>query len=128
MNLDFSEEQEMLRDMVRTLCAEHATVELVRAMEDDPTGYPSEFWKQLGEVELLGILIPEEFGGSGMNMLDAAVVYEEFGRSLAPSPHFVSCVLAAGAILEGGTDDQKKEWLPRIASGDAPFDHQRMSS
>jgi len=119
MNLDFSEEQEMLRDMVRTLCAEHATVELVRAMEDDPTGYPSEFWKQLGEVELLGILIPEEFGGSGMNMLDAAVVYEEFGRSLAPSPHFVSCVLAAGAILEGGTDDQKKEWLPRIASGDA---------
>ncbi|MCS5635605.1 MAG: acyl-CoA dehydrogenase family protein [Myxococcota bacterium] len=119
MNLDFSEEQEMLRDMVRTLCAEHATVELVRAMEDDPTGYPSEFWKQLAEVEILGILIPEEFGGSGMTMLDAAVVYEEFGRSLAPSPHFVSCVLAAGAILEGGTDDQKKEWLPQIASGDA---------
>jgi len=119
MNLDFSEEQEMLREMVRSLCTEHAGVDVVRAMEDDPKGYPADLWKQLGEVELLGILIPEEFGGAGMNMLDAAVVYEELGRSLAPSPHFVSCVLAAGAILEAGDDAQKKEWLPRIASGEA---------
>lgn len=119
MNLDFSEEQEMLREMVRSLCTEHADIDVVRAMEDDPTGYPADLWKQLGEVELLGILIPEEFGGAGMSMLDAAVVYEEFGRSLAPSPHFVSCVLAASAILQAGDEDQKKEWLPRIASGDA---------
>ncbi len=119
MNLDFSEEQEMLREMVRSLCTEHAGVDVVRAMEDDPKGYPADLWKQLGEVELLGILIPEEFGGAGMNMLDAAVVYEELGRSLAPSPHFVSCVLAAGAILEAGDEAQKKEWLPRIASGEA---------
>ena len=119
MNLDFSEEQEMLREMVRSLCTEHAGIDVVRAMEDDPTGYPADLWKQLGEVELLGILIPEEFGGAGMNMLDAAVVYEELGRSLAPSPHFVSCVLAAGAILEAGDEEQKKEWLPRLASGDA---------
>ena len=119
MNLDFSEEQEMLREMVRSLCTEHAGIDVVRAMEDDPMGYPADLWKQLGEVELLGILIPEEFGGAGMNMLDAAVVYEELGRSLAPSPHFVSCVLAAGAILEAGDEEQKKEWLPRLASGDA---------
>ena len=119
MNLDFSEEQEMLREMVRSLCTEHAGVDVVRAMEDDPKGYPADLWKQLGEVELLGILIPEEFGGAGMNMLDAAVVYEELGRSLAPSPNFVSCVLAAGAILEAGDEAQKKEWLPRIASGEA---------
>ena len=119
MNLDFSEEQEMLREMVRSLCTEHAGIDVVRAMEDDPTGYPADLWKQLGEVELLGILIPEEFGGAGMSMLDAAVVYEEFGRSLAPSPHFVSCVLAATAILQAGDEEQKKEWLPRMASGDA---------
>ena len=119
MDLDFSEEQEMLREMVRNLCREHSTVDVVRAMEDDPVGYPAELWKQLAEVELLGILVPDEFGGSGMSMLDAAIVYEEFGRSLAPTPHFVSCVLGAGAILEGGNDEQKKAWLPRIASGDA---------
>jgi len=119
MDLEFSEEQQMLREMVRGLCAEHAPIETVRAMEDDPTGYPAAFWKQLGEVDLLGILIPEQYGGSGMSMLDAAIVYEEFGRALAPSPHFVSCVLSAGALVAAGTDDQKSEWLPRIASGEA---------
>jgi alkylation response protein AidB-like acyl-CoA dehydrogenase len=119
MDLDFSEEQQMLREMVRSLCAEHASIETVRAMEDDPTGYPAELWKQLAEVEVLGILIPEAYGGTGMGMLDAAVVYEELGRSLAPSPHFVSCVLSAGALLVAGSEEQKQEWLPRIASGEA---------
>ncbi len=118
MDLDFSEEQEILRAMVRTLCSEHSTIDIVRALEDDPVGYPLDLWKRLAEVGLLGILIPEEFGGSGMSMLDAAIVYEEFGRSLAPSPHFVSCVLAAGAILEAGSEQQKREWLPGIAAGD----------
>ncbi|MBW2231725.1 MAG: acyl-CoA dehydrogenase family protein [Deltaproteobacteria bacterium] len=121
MDLDFSEEQEMLREMVRTLCTEHASIETVRAMEDDPGGYPTEFWKQLAEVEVLGLLIPEEYGGAGMSTLDAAIVYEEFGRTLAPSPHFVSCVLSAGALVLAGSVDQKKEWLPKIAAGDAIF-------
>jgi alkylation response protein AidB-like acyl-CoA dehydrogenase len=121
MDLDFSEEQDMLRHMVRTLCAEHASIETVRAMEDDPTGYPAELWKQLAEVEVLGLLIPEEFGGSGMSMLEAAIVYEEFGRSLAPSPHFVSCVLSSLALETAGSAEQKKEWLPKIAAGDAIF-------
>jgi alkylation response protein AidB-like acyl-CoA dehydrogenase len=119
MDLDFTEEQEALRGMVRRVCAEHAPLDVVRALENDPTGYPAEFWKQLGELGLLGILIPEEYGGAGMSMLDAAIVYEEFGRSLAPSPHFVAAVLSAGALLVAGDDDQKREWLPQIASGEA---------
>ena len=109
----------MLREMVRSLCSEHAPIDTVRAMEDDPTGYPAELWKQLGEVELLGILIPEEYGGSGMGMLEGAILYEELGRSLAPTPHFVSAVLGAGALLEAGSEAQKKSWLPRVASGEA---------
>jgi alkylation response protein AidB-like acyl-CoA dehydrogenase len=119
MDLDFTEEQEALREMVRRVCAEHVPVEVVRALENDPTGYPAEFWKQLGELGLLGILIPEEYGGAAMSMLDAAIVYEEFGRALAPSPHFVSGVLGAGVLLDAGTADQKQEWLPKIASGEA---------
>jgi alkylation response protein AidB-like acyl-CoA dehydrogenase len=119
MDLDFSEEQQMLREMVRALCGEHSTIDLVRSMENDPRGYTEEFWKKLAEVDLLGLLIPEEFSGSGMDMLDAALVYHEFGRSLAPSPHFVSCVLAALLLLEAGSDEQKREWLPSIARGDA---------
>ena len=103
MDLDFSEEQELLRDMVRGVCGEYASLETVRAMEDDPTGYPAELWKQLGELGLLGILVPEGYGGAAQSMLEAAVVYEEFGRALAPSPHFVSAVLGAGATSDGAS-------------------------
>ena len=118
MDLSFSEEQDMLREMVRGVCSSYAPLDTVRAMEDDPTGYPAELWKQLGELDLIGLTLPVEYGGSGMSILDATVVYEEFGRSLAPSPHFVSAVMSGGAILRGGSDAQKSTWLPKIASGD----------
>ena len=119
MDLDFTEEQEMLRDMVRGVCAEYAPLDVVRAMEDDPTGYPAELWKQLGELDLLGLMIPEEYGGSGQTALEGAVVYAELGRSLAPSPHFASSVMGAGALALAGSDEQRRSWLPKIASGEA---------
>ena len=119
MDLDFSEEQELLRETVRRLCTEYAPIAAVRAMEDDATGFPAELWKQLGEVGVCGLLIPEAFGGSAQSMVDAAIVYEELGRALAPSPHFVSSVVAASALLAAGSDAQKKAWLPKIASGEA---------
>lgn len=119
MDLDFSEEQDMLREMVRGVCNEYASIDVVREMEDDPTGYPAEFWKQIGELGLLGLLIPEEYGGGDQTTLEAAIVYEELGRALAPSPHFVSAVLSALALMRGGSDAQKTEWLPKIASGEA---------
>lgn len=119
MDLDFSEEQELLRETVRRVCAEHAPLEVVRKMEDDPTGYPAAFWKQLAETGVTGVLIPESFGGSGLALLDAAIVYEELGRALAPSPHFASAVMGAGVLLAAGSAEQQREWLPRIASGEA---------
>jgi len=119
MNLEFSEEQDMLRDMVRGVCAEYAPVDTVRELEDDPIGYPAELWKQLGELDLLGVAIPEAYGGSEQGMMEQVIVYEELGRSLAPTPHFVSCILSAGAINLAGSEDQKKELLPKIASGEA---------
>jgi alkylation response protein AidB-like acyl-CoA dehydrogenase len=118
MDLDLSPEQDLLRDMVRGVCSRHADLTVVRQMEDDPIGYPAEFWSQLVSLGLVGMTIPEEFGGSGMTALDGAVVYTELGRSLAPSPHFVSSVASAGAILRGG-DALKAEWLPRVADGSA---------
>jgi len=118
MDLDFSEEQQMLRDMTRGVLAEHSPLEVVRKMEDDPAGWPEALWKQLAEVGLLGMGIPEAYGGSELGMVEAAIVYEELGRALAPVPHFPSCVLAAGALLEAGSEAQKQEWLPRIASGE----------
>ncbi len=118
MDLDFSPEQDMLREMVRGLCTS-AGLDAVRALEDDPVGFQPEFWKQLGELDLIGLTLPAEYGGSEMSLLEAAVVYEELGRSLVPTPHFVSSVLSGGALTRGGTAEQKAEWLPRIASGEA---------
>lgn len=119
LDLSFSEEQEMLREAVGGLCDTKASLEMVRELENDPVGFGDEFWGQLAGLGLTGALVPERYGGSGMSLLDTVVVYEEFGRSLAPSPHFVSSVIAAGVIARAGSDDQKIEWLPRIASGDA---------
>jgi alkylation response protein AidB-like acyl-CoA dehydrogenase len=119
VDLDFSQEQEMLREMVRGLCAEHASLERVRALEDDPTGYPKEFFAKLAELGLLGLLVPEAYGGSDQSLLEAAVVYEELGRALAPTPHFVSSVLSALVLRRFADAGQRAQWLPAIASGEA---------
>ncbi len=119
MDLDFTDEQVMLRETVRGVCEKHASLTVVREVEDDPIGYPESFWTQLSDLGLLGLTIAEADGGSGMSMLDAAVVYEEFGRALAPSPHFVSSVLCGGALERAAGAEQRQEWLPRIASGTA---------
>jgi len=119
MNLDFTEEQEMLAGTVRGVLGELCDLEVVRAMEDDPKGYPDELWKQFAELGLAGIVIPEQYGGSDMGMIEAAIAYEELGRALAPTPHFQSCFLAAKLLLAGASEEQKEEWLTKIAAGDA---------
>ena len=119
MNLDFSEEQQVLRDTVRKLCAEYSPVAVVRAMEDDPKGVSEALWKQLAELGLLGVLIPEEHGGSAQTLLEAVIVFEELGRALAPSPAFESAVIGAGVLLAAGSAAQQKAWLPQLASGEA---------
>ena len=119
MDLEFSPEQDLLRDAVRGVCAKFAGLDSVRKLENDAKGYSEDFWRQLADLGILGLIIPETWGGSGMSMLDGVVVYEEFGRSLAPSPHFVSSVVSGGVLAALGSDEQRAEWLPRIASGDA---------
>jgi len=119
MDLDFSPEQELLRETVRGLVQKHAGLDVVRELEDDPTGYPDKLWAQLGELGLIGLTIPEAHGGTGMSTLDAMVVYEELGRGIVPSPHFVSSVMAGGVLTRSGSDAQRSEWLPRIATGES---------
>jgi alkylation response protein AidB-like acyl-CoA dehydrogenase len=119
MDLEFSPEQDLLRETVRNLCARHAGLDVVRELEDDAVGYPDKFWAQLAELGLLGLIIPEESGGSGMTMLDAMVVYEELGRGVVPTPHFVSSVMAGGVLSLTGNEDQRVNWLARIAEGES---------
>ncbi|HEY8546095.1 MAG TPA: acyl-CoA dehydrogenase family protein, partial [Acidimicrobiales bacterium] len=117
LDLNFTPEQEMLRDVVRSLVTEHAPLSVVREMEDDPHGFPPELWKRLADLDLVGLLLPEEHGGSGMGLLEGVVLYEELGRGLTPVPHLASSVLAGGLLTRLGAT----EWLPRLASGEAVF-------
>ena len=117
MDLAFSDEQDMLRGAVRGLCADAA--DSVRGMENDPKGFDDAFWQGLAAMGLTGLMTSEALGGSGMGLLDAVVVYEEMGRSLVPSPHLASSVVAAGVLAAAGSDAQQTEWLPRMAAGEA---------
>ncbi|MBV8234274.1 MAG: acyl-CoA/acyl-ACP dehydrogenase [Acidimicrobiia bacterium] len=111
MDLELSEEQQLLRETVRGLCARHAGLDVVRQLENDPVGYPEKFWLQLGEAGLLDV--------SELSMTDAVVMYQELGRSLAPTPHFVSSVVSASVLRRVCSDGQRGEWLPRLATGEA---------
>jgi alkylation response protein AidB-like acyl-CoA dehydrogenase len=119
LDLDFDQEQELLRQTARDLLARHCSLDVVREMEDDPMGYPAALWTQLGELDLIGLLLPEEYGGSGMSLIEGVALYQELGRALAPTPHFVSAVLSGGVLAEAGSEAQKDEWLRRVASGEA---------
>jgi alkylation response protein AidB-like acyl-CoA dehydrogenase len=119
MDLDLTEEQELRRDTVRGLCVRHAGLDVVRSLEDDPIGYADKLWAELGESGILGLTIPEADGGSGMTLLDAAIVFLELGRALSPLPLFPSVVMAGGVLQRAGTEAQRSSLLPRIASGDA---------
>ena len=119
LDLDFDQEQELLRQTARDLLARHCPLEVVRAMEDDPVGYPAALWTQLGELDFIGLLLPEEYGGSGMSLVEGVALYQELGRALAPTPHFVSAVMSGGVLAAAGSEAQKDQWLRPVASGEA---------
>ena len=118
LDLDFSQEQELLRQTVRDVMDRHCPLTVVRDMEDEPRGFPQSLWAQLGELDLIGLLLPEEHGGSGMTLIEGVALYEELGRALAPTPHFVSAVMSGGVIALAASAEQKTRWLPGIASGE----------
>ena len=117
MDLDFTEEQNILRHSISSVCNDFANFEILRSIEDTETGFSKDFWNKLIELGITGIAIPEKYGGSGMGLLDAAIIYEELGRSLALAPHFISSYVSANLINDLGDDHQKSELLPPIASG-----------
>src|SRR6202163_3111865 len=119
MALVLSEEQSMLRDSARGLIGDKAPVSHLRQMRDtrDAAGFSRDLWKTFAEMGFSGLLVPEEFGGSGLGCVEAGVVMEEIGRNLVPSPFLATAVLAASALSRGGSAAQKSEHLPGIADG-----------
>jgi len=119
VNFAFSEEQEELRRSVRRFLDDKSPVAEVRRLMDTIEGYDPKVWAQMGnELGLQSLHIPEAYGGQGYSFVELVVVLEEMGRSLLCAPFFSTVCLAANAILNAGTEEQKSALLPGIASGE----------
>ena len=118
MDFGFSQEQEMLRATARKFFENECPSTFVRARMAEPAGVTDDFWKKLGEQGWLGLVYPEEYGGTGLGFVDLTVLMEEMGRAVMPGPFFAT-LLGGLAILEAGSADQKKDWLGKISDGQA---------
>jgi len=118
MNFDFSEDQKLLRTTAREYLEEHAPLSVCRAVLESKAPYSDTLWKGAAQLGWLGTAIPEEYGGTGLGHFELAVLAEEIGRSLAPVPFSSSVYLATESLLLAGSDAQKKQYLPKLASGE----------
>ena len=118
MDFALSQQQEMLRNTARDFLVKECPKTLVREMEQDEKGYSPELWKKMAELGWMGLVFPEAYGGSGLSSLDFTILLEEMGRALVPGP-FLSTVVCGGlTILRWGSEEQKRELLPKIAKGE----------
>jgi len=119
MNFAFSEEQEELRKVVRDFLGAKSDEATVRELMETDSGFDPAVWSQMGEqMGLQGLIIPEEYGGSGYSYVELTVVLEEMGRRLLCAPYFSTVALAANTLIHSGDESAKQEYLPGIASGE----------
>ena len=119
MDFSFTPEQEALRELARRILDDHVTQARLKAVEAEPDGFDRAAWQALAEARLLGVAVPEDTGGSGLGVLELSLVLEQVGRAVAPIPVFPTLVLGALAIAEFGTAEQRRRWLPGVATGEA---------
>ena len=120
MQFSFTNEQEDFRAILRRFFSTRSPTSEVRKLMETEAGFDRDGWKKLNqELGLTAVHIPEEYDGQGFGCVELAIVLEEMGRALVCAPYFSSVVLGATAILNAGTDAQKRKLLPGIASGDA---------
>jgi alkylation response protein AidB-like acyl-CoA dehydrogenase len=114
-----TEEQSMLKDAAKSWVQEKSPVTAFRKMRDSGAelGYDAAAWNEMAEMGWAGVIVPEEYGGSNFGYLSLGLILEELGRTLTASPLLASGLAAASALILGGSDAQKSEWLPKIADG-----------
>ncbi len=119
MKFSFSNEQEQFRTMLRRFLSEKSPPAEVRRLMATDAGFERDTWRKLNaDMGLSAVHIPEAYGGQGFGFVELAIVLEEMGRALLCGPYFSSVVLAANAVLNAGTEDQKQALLPGIAAGE----------
>lgn len=119
MDIGFTEEQELLRDTARRFLESECNTQFVRRRMAEPAAVTDEFWQKLAEQGWLGVIYPEEEGGSGLGLVDLVVLMEEMGRAVMPGPFLSTVLLGGAAIGEGGAPAQRRQWLSQIAAGTA---------
>ncbi len=119
MPLVLSDEQIMLRDNARGFLSKKAPIAHLRHLRDthDADGFSRPLWNDFVEMGWAGILVPQDYGGLGLGHVEAGVIMEELGRTLTPSPFLSTAILAANALAREGNEEQKSEYLSRIAAG-----------
>ena len=117
MDLSLTEEQELLRSAARDFMARECPKDVLLELDESETGYSVDLWQKAAGIGWLGMLVGEEYGGSESSLADAAVVYEQLGAGPLSGPFFSSGVLGALIVSEAGTEEQRRRWLPNIASG-----------
>jgi alkylation response protein AidB-like acyl-CoA dehydrogenase len=118
VDFEFSAEQAALRDLAREFLGRESAPARVRAASETESGYDERLWRQMAELGLQGIPIPEEYGGQGLGMVELALLLDEMGRHAYCGPYFATVVLAASLIEAGGSEEQRRRWLPAIARGE----------
>jgi len=113
----FGEEHALLRESARRLLAERSPMVEVRRLAEDPVGHDPGLWKEMAELGWAGLVLPEAHGGAGLGALHLALLMEEMGRRLLPSPFF-AVLLAGLAVGRAGDEAQRARWLPALASGE----------
>ncbi len=119
MKFSFSSEQDEFRTNLRRFLTDRSPTKEVRRLMETDAGWDRDAWRAMNqELGLTAVRIPEEYGGHGFGFGELCIVLEEMGRACMCAPYFATTVLAAGAILNAGTDAQKQALLPGIAAGD----------
>jgi alkylation response protein AidB-like acyl-CoA dehydrogenase len=117
VNLSLSEEQEMLQRAASDFLSEKCPKNFVKQMEQDEKGYSPGLWEEMANLGWLGLAFPEKYGGGGMSFLDLSVLLEKMGSACLPAPFLATVVLGGLPIMDIGSEEQKEQYLPRIAGG-----------
>lgn len=121
MDFGLSAEQVQLQDQLNRFLGGRVGLERTRAFAAHEEARAADVVQGLGELGVLGLIVPAEHGGAGLGLLDAALVSERLGAHVAPAPFIGAAVLAPLALCRRGSEMQKSLWLPRIAAGDSIF-------
>ncbi|BFM15718.1 acyl-CoA dehydrogenase family protein [Maricurvus nonylphenolicus] len=117
MEFALTDEQIQMQESVERFLAETSNLEYVRKTTNEGAVHDKGLWQGIAEMGMTALLVPEDFGGMGMTVLDAALIQEQLGYRTAPVGYIPNAVLAPIAITEGGSDEQKAKWLPALAEG-----------